>query len=134
MIKQIGHICIKTKDLAKTHRFYTEILGLKQKFEFEKDGEPFGYYIEFGNMTFIEIFKGDPGEVGNITHVAVEVEDIDGLIERIKNNDYEIGEKSLGADQSWQVWITDPNGIRIEFQEYTENSRQRIGGKCIVNW
>ncbi len=134
MIKQIAHICIHTKDLEKTFKFYTEVLGLEKGFEFEKDGELFGYYIKLGNNTFIEVFKGDPGEVGNINHVAIEVENIDGLIQRIRSHNYKIEDKTIGDDHSWQVWITDPNGIRIEFHEYTEKSMQLVGGKCKVNW
>lgn len=134
MIKQLAHICIHATDLEETSRFYTEILGLKKAFVFERNGEPFGYYIDFGNNTFVEVFKGSPGEVGNIQHVAVEVEDMDGLIDRIRSHGLEIGEKKLGADQTWQVWLTDPNGIRIEFMEYTEDSRQRVGGTCVAAW
>ena len=42
--------------------------------------------------------------------------------------------KQLVDDQSWQIWIEDPNGIRIEFHEYTEKSMQLIGGTCAVSW
>ena len=134
MIKQMAHICINTKDLEKTLYFYTQVLALEKGFEFEKDGQLFGYYIKLGNNSFIEVFKGEPGQVGNINHVAIEVEDMDELISRIRSYDIEIEDKKLGADQSWQVWITDPNGIRIEFHEYTRESRQLIGRKCIVTW
>jgi glyoxylase I family protein len=134
MIKQIGHICIHTNDLAKTHHFYTEVLGLEQTFDFVRDGAPFGYYIQFGNNTFIEVFKGEPGEIGNIAHVAIEVEGMDELIQRIKEHGVEIGEKTLGGDNSWQVWVTDPNGVRIEFHEYTPESKQLVGGTVVATW
>jgi catechol 2,3-dioxygenase-like lactoylglutathione lyase family enzyme len=134
MIKQIGHICIHTADLDKTLHFYTEVLGLEMTFDFVRDGAPFGYYIHFGNNTFIEVFKGEPGEIGNIAHVAIEVEGMDALIQRIKEHGVEIGEKALGGDNSWQVWVTDPNGIRIEFHEYTPESKQLVGGTVVATW
>ena len=134
MIKQLAHICIHTTDLDETLRFYTEILGLETAFDFQKDGAPFGYYIKLGQDTFIEVFQGEPGEVGNINHMAIEVEDMDGLIGRIRSHGVDIGEKNLGADHSWQVWVTDPNGVRIEFHEYTPKSMQLVGGTCVVNW
>ena len=133
MIKQIAHICINTKDLGKTYDFYTKVLGLKKGFEFEKEGELFGYYIKLGNNTFIEIFKGEPGEVGNINHLAIEVENLDGLIQKIRSHGIEINDKILGIDQSYQVWVTDPNGVRIEFHEYTPKSMQLIGGKGVIS-
>ena len=133
MIKQIAHICINTKNLEKTYDFYTKVLGLEKGFEFEREGELFGYYIKLGNNTFIEIFKGEPGEVGNINHLAIEVDDLDGLIQKIRSHGIEINDKILGIDQSYQVWITDPNGIRIEFHEYTPESMQLIGGRCVIS-
>lgn len=134
MIKQIAHICIHSPDLELTKRFYTEALGLQIGFEFEKAGKPFGYYIKAGNLTFVEVFKGDPGPVGNIQHVAMEVSDLDGLIARIRSAGFDVDDKKMGADNSWQAWATDPSGVRIEFHEYTEKSLQLVGGKCIVNW
>ncbi|MDA1088329.1 MAG: VOC family protein [Verrucomicrobia bacterium] len=134
MITQLAHICIHASDLDETYAFYHDALGLEKGFEFEKDGEPYGYYLKCGGQTFIEVFKGTSGEEGNIKHVAIEVEDMDGLIQRIREHGIEIGEKTLGCDHSWQVWVTDPNGVRIEFHEYTEKSMQRVGGTCIVSW
>ncbi len=134
MIKQLAHICINSPDLELTKRFYIEALGLELGFEFEKDGNPFGYYIQVGNLTFVEVFKGDPGLVGNINHVAIQVTDLDSLIARIRDAGFEVSDKKMGVDNSWQAWTTDPSGIRIEFHEYTENSKQLVGGKCIVNW
>ena len=78
MIKQLAHICIHTNNLDETARFYQEGLGLERGFEFIKDGELFGFYIELGIDTFIEIFKGEPGDPGNINHVAIQADDIDG--------------------------------------------------------
>jgi catechol 2,3-dioxygenase-like lactoylglutathione lyase family enzyme len=134
MIKQIAHICIHAADLQKTHHFYTEVLGLKVAFTFERKGEPFGYYFALGNNTFVEVFKGEPGGSGGIKHLAIEVEDMDGMIKRIRGYGVEIGEKKQGADHTWQVWLSDPNGTRIEFHEYTNESMQFKGGTCVVNW
>lgn len=134
MIKQLAHACIFTQDLDETARFYLEALGLEKGFDFIKDGALFGYYIKLGQNSFIEVFKGQPGSVGNINHLAIEVEGMDKLTKRIASHGYEIGQKKLGADHSWQVWTQDPNGVRIEFHEYTEESLQLRGGTCIVNW
>ncbi|MBC8205975.1 MAG: VOC family protein [Kiritimatiellales bacterium] len=134
MINQFAHVSIHSNDLEETGRFYLGALGLEKGFEFIKDGALFGYYIKLGNNTFIEVFKGDPGEVGNINHIAIQTDDIDEVIERVRKHGYEIGEKSLGADHSWQVWTADPNGVRIEFHQYTEQSLQLTGGVCQVDW
>lgn len=133
MIKQLAHVCIHTTDLQKTHHFYTVVLGLKEAFRFVSKDEPFGYYFALGSNTFIEVFKGDPGGVGAIKHLAIEVEDMDDMIRRVRDHGVEIGEKKRGADRTWQVWVSDPNGVRIEFQEYTAESMQFKGGICEKN-
>jgi catechol 2,3-dioxygenase-like lactoylglutathione lyase family enzyme len=134
MIKQLAHICIHTESLADTAAFYEQGLGLERGFEFMKDGELFGFYILFGCNTFIEVFKGGQAEPGNINHIAIEVDDIDAVIGRLRQYGYEAGDKTLGADHSWQAWTSDPNGVRIEFHEYTPESMQLAGGTCIVGW
>jgi glyoxylase I family protein len=133
MIKQIAHICILTKDLDKTRSFYLDALGLELGFEFERDGAIFGCYIKVGNNTFIEVFEGNPADVDPILHVAIEVSDMDSLIEQIRDHGYEVTDKKMGSDMSWQAWVTDPNGVKIEFHEYTSDSKQLTGGKCIVS-
>ncbi|NBC03036.1 MAG: VOC family protein, partial [Bacteroidetes bacterium] len=77
MITRLAHICIHTQDLAATERFYCDVLGLEKGFDFIKDDALFGFYIKLGNDSFIEVFKGNPGSVGNINHLAIETDDID---------------------------------------------------------
>lgn len=134
MIKQLAHICIHSESLSETLRFYQEGLGLEKGFEFIRDGELFGFYLKFGGNTFIEVFSGKSGEPGNIGHFALEVSSIDAVLERVKAAGYEVGEKKMGADHSWQAWLTDPSGVRIELHEYTAESLQLNGGTCHVNW
>ena len=47
---------------------------------------------------------------------------------------YEVTGEKLGADQSWQAWVTDPAGARVELHEYTERSSQTTGRDCVVDW
>ena len=82
MIKRLAHICIHTHDLEETGRYYFDGLGLEKGFEFIKNGALFGYYIKLGDSTFIEVFQGKNSEVGNINHLAIEVDDIDAVIAR----------------------------------------------------
>ena len=134
MIKHLAHVCIHSTDLNETARFYFEGLGLERGFEFSKDNALFGYYINLGENTFIEVFKGEPGVEGNIRHLAIEVDDMDETILRLRKHGYEVGDKTLGADHSWQAWTADPDGVKIEFHEYTQDSLQLTGGTCLVDW
>jgi glyoxylase I family protein len=137
MIKQIAHICIGATDLASSKHFYCDVLGLPIKFEFLKDGREFGFYAEAGGGGYIEVFSQDGVDQGSkplIKHMCLEVESIDEAIRRISAAGVEISAKKLGTDRSWQAWITDPSGIRIELHEYTPESSQFTGKDCIVTW
>jgi len=136
IIKQLAHICIHTNDLKKTEIFYCDILGLSKKFNFNKDGNLFGFYIDLGNKTFIEFFLNSEVTIQSsvIKHFALEVENIEQVIERLRENGIEVKDKTIGSDNSWQTWATDPNGVLIEFHQYTDKSSQLNGNDCIVNW
>ena len=134
MIKRLAHICIHAEDLSETQTFFCDILGLEKGFEFIKDGAVFGFYLKLGGDTFIEVFKVESAEVGNIDHIAIETDDIDQIISVLRTNGYEASEKKLGVDNTWQSWTRDPNGVRIEFHQYTKESLQFKGGACEVDW
>ena len=80
-----------------------------------------------------EIFKQDSmdnGEKPVIRHFCLEVDDIDEVSRALTAKGYKVGEKKLGADQSYQAWTSDPAGVAIEFHQYTENSSQMTGKDC----
>lgn len=134
MIKQLAHICIHSSNLNRTEAFYVEGLGMERFFDFNRDGQLFGFYLKAGTNTFIEVFKGEPGNPGNINHVALEVNDMEALLQRLRDQGFSHSEKKLGADQSWQAWLEDPDGVRIELHEYTAESSQLTGRTCVVDW
>lgn len=138
MITRIAHLCLTSTDLARTEWFYCDVLGLERGFEFLRDGERFGFYLNVGEGNFIEVFHADALDaerVGHgIRHFCLEVEDVAAVEARLQEHGLAPWGRKLGADQSWQVWCKDPDGIPIEFHEYTDASSQRTGNPCIVDW
>jgi len=135
MVKGIAHICIRVADLEATRRFYIDALGLKQAFAFVRNGETCGYYFEAGNRNFLEFFKRNPDEAicgSPIHHFCLEVDSIDDTSDRLKKAGFVVTDKMLGADHSWQAWVNDPNGVKIELHEYTPESCQNTGANCIL--
>ena len=88
MIKQLAHICIHTSYLEKTENFYCKILGLQKKFNFNKEGRLFGFYIDLGNKTFLEFFydSESPNQNSAIKHFCLEVENIELIIKTLNEN------------------------------------------------
>ncbi|MEX2607993.1 MAG: VOC family protein [Kiritimatiellia bacterium] len=136
MIHQLAHVCITTPDLDATVRFYRDILGLDVTFHFLRNGEKIGCYFHAGSQTFLECFTRTDNTVtkGDITHFCLQTKDIQALETSLRAAGVETRSRKTGADNSHQFWCTDPNGIDIEFQEYTSESCQITGNDCHVDW
>ena len=133
VINQIAHIRTGAKNLAETESFYCGVLGLEKCFSFTKKDKEVGFYIKVGNRSFIEIFEQKEIEVGSqplLQHFCLEVDDIDQVIKCLNEAKVEVSEKRFFSDNTWQVWTKDPNGVSIEFHQYTQKSCQIIGGDC----
>ena len=133
MITRIAHVCIIARDLAETERFYCEALGFRKVFDFRKGEDIVGFYLEVGNSNYIEVFRGDPaGTSTPIKHICLEAADLDEVKCRLAERGVTTTDKKLGCDQSWQIWCKDPNGMDIEFHQYTDRSLQRLGGVAAI--
>lgn len=134
MVK-LAHVCIETDDISKTEAFY-EKLGLQRQFEFRNDDDELvGLYMAFTDNTFLEIIKVlKPREEGAVRHFAIEVEDIDATLQELSAKGIDVTEKKLGVDKTWMITSRDPNGIFIEFHQYTAESLQQCGGRCSISY
>jgi catechol 2,3-dioxygenase-like lactoylglutathione lyase family enzyme len=141
MIRQLAHLNFVTNDLARIVDFYVNKLCLKIKFTLDnKEGDPFGYYFECGNSTFLEFFDQAMavdvwgGKVEELTpgtrykHFCLEVTGLDEFCRNLKNKGVTVSEISMGMDNSRQAWIADPDGNQIELMEYGASSLQLVGG------
>jgi len=131
----LAHVCIESRDLEATEKFYAA-LDIRRQFDFRnKQGELVGYYLAFPNGTFIEVIKNTTaGGEGIVKHFAMEVDNVDEAHDRLVAAGYEVTEKELASDQNWMITTRDPNEIFIELQQYTDKSMQRIGGVCEVDY
>ena len=128
MITGLAHVCFIVKDLDASIRFYRDQLGLKPGFDFINDkGERFGIYLHFGERTFLELFTGDPKKPADkisYQHICIEVDEINATVAQFRAKGVAVSDPTLGSDQSWQAWLTDPDGNRIELHAYTPESKQ----------
>ena len=132
---RLAHVCIETTDLEQTEAFYNAI-GLERRFEFRnKQGLLVGFYLAFDNNTYIEVIHNRTarGE-GIVRHFAIEVDDVDEMYERLVSAGVAVTDKEYCGDRIWMVTCKDPNDIFIEFQQYTPESMQLVGGVCEVDY
>jgi lactoylglutathione lyase len=129
MIKALAHTCFLTRDLEKSIDFYTQVLDLKHGFDFRNDqGKRFGAYLFVGGRTFIELFEAAHEDTtkSSFQHICLEVEDIFEAVKAIRAAGVECTEAEMGGDGSWQAWLADPDGNRIELHHYTDKSMQNV--------
>lgn len=101
----------------------------------EKQDQLWMTYLEFAPGQFIELFATTPGtpisernpqKVG-YQHFALEVEDIqEARTSLIAAGVPLLRDASLGPDNTWQLWITDPDGNELELHQYTFASLQYL--------
>ncbi len=137
MIRHLAHLCFTTNNLDRITAFYRDSLGLAVKFRFAAaDQSIFGIYIAAGDTTFLEFFDqqlaarqwgGEPAPltVGNrYGHFCFEVTGLAAFRESLIARGVDVGEIRTGLDGSFQAWLADPDGNRIELMEYTQCSAQ----------
>ena len=137
MIRQLAHTCFITRQPKDMLAFYCDKLGLKVRFTLNHtDGTPFGYYLECGHATFMEIFDqagaakqwgGQMVELSKGTqykHLCFEVTDLAGYAAALQAKGVQVSALKTGMDHSRQAWVKDPDGNDIELMEYTRESKQ----------
>jgi catechol 2,3-dioxygenase-like lactoylglutathione lyase family enzyme len=136
MITRIAHVCLNVKNLNQSVQFY-QMLGFKPKFEFTKDGSLFGVYLMISDGNYIELFeKKELGPIINngLAHFCLESPDIDALCVILRDKGIEFTPKKLGCDNTYQIWLADPDGNRFEIHQYSEKSSQLTGRGVEADW
>jgi lactoylglutathione lyase len=128
MITHLAHACFTVSDLDRAQHFYVDQLGLTPAFDFvDETGLRYGVYLYLGGRNFIELFTGElaqPAPGQSYRHICMEVDDIRATVADLRAKGVEVSEPKLGKDRSWQAWITDPDGNRIELHHYNPDSKQ----------
>ena len=133
MVQGIGHVALNVKDLKKSIAFYENSLGFKKAFELGRgeDEEPWIVYLYGGGGQFIELFHGATKEIpysnDNIGffHMCVAVDDIQEAWKRVvETGAPQDDAPKFAGDNNWQCWTHDPDGIKIELMQLSEESPQ----------
>jgi glyoxylase I family protein len=143
MIKGFHHAAISTPDLGRCIAFYTGVIGGAVAWEFGWDqGTPEAdavtglknsackaAMLKIGE-SFLEVFEfSSPHQDGRdtlravnlhgITHICLEVTDIDGEYRRLKEAGMDFHCEPMAQDGSSMVYGRDPDGNVVELIEFT---------------
>ena len=134
---KLAHVCLYVKDLGRSVEFYTK-LGFRKRFVFNRNGNLFGAYLEFGDGNFIELFedisRSATAALGRLAHFCLETPDIDAAMESLSARGIGFSPKKLGSDSTYQIWLKDPDGNEFEVHQYTPESSQIVGGEVEADW
>ena len=130
MITALAHVCFSVRDLQTSLAFYRDKLGLTETFPVYDDaGVHAGQYLHIGGRSFLELFAGEvagAGDKPSYKHFCLEVDDIHAEANRLRQLGVDVTEVKTGSDHSLQCWLADPDDNRIEFHEYTPDSKQAV--------
>ena len=125
-LERIGHCALRVKDVERSKKFYTEVLGFQLM---EEDPEHGGVFMSLpGDSHTIDVFQVDDtsseapvqGSVG-LVHVAFKVSSYDGLREAYDSLQAAGVEVLRAIDHVSQrsIYFSDPDGHGLEiYYEY----------------
>ena len=158
-IKRVDHYSIRTLDLEKARRFYTEVIGLnagpRPPFDFP------GYWLYSGeppadlqnasrNYGFVHLMgfdKDNPGSLdayvgargatadggtGSLDHIAFAATGREAMLERCRRYNVSYHERAVPILGLHQVFIKDPDGVTIELNYPASEAPQQQSAKVSV--
>lgn len=122
---RLDHIALLVRDLDESARFYTGIPGIREV------PNPMGgtqiRWFEYGGGQRFHMQAGDVSRthVEKNTHFAFSSDDFDGLLETLRQRDYDWsdmkgtpGAVNVRPDGMRAVFLQDPNGYWIELNDF----------------
>lgn len=123
----LGHIAFRVNNLAETLDFYAK-LGFPEFLRLDQTaGHPWIVYLKVSDELYLELFPGGDGgkaagpEHTGVHHLCLTTDDIEKTEAHLKSVGIPLTSPlrrdHRGVDGNRGMWITDPNGNRIEIME-----------------
>jgi len=116
MTLKMNHLHLKTKDPAKTAKFYVDTLGAK----IVSQNANGGYRLDLHGLAlnvskFLETQKRD--QKYGMEHLAIDTDELDSLIEKLKVQGIHILEETVVSGGRRVCFFEGPDGVQLEFIE-----------------
>lgn len=133
----LAHVGAFVRDVEVSEVFYSEILGFQRIWHTRNqtaDGEERITFIQNGNAVIELVQLSNPGvrADGWFDHIAMNVEDIDGVVEKLKKKGVEFEEGSYTIAphvfEYGSKWILfrGPDGEHLELNERLNKEKEKV--------
>ena len=115
-LKHLDHVTVRCANLDRSRAFYGEVLAMR---EGERPAFPFpGAWFYLGERPVVHLV-GVEGSTqaettGGFDHVAFEADDLAGTLARLDRMGIAHEQASVPGGRLQQVFVHDPDGIKIE--------------------
>jgi len=130
----LGHVAFRVNDLQRSLDFYSK-LGFPEFLRLtQTDGKPWIANLKVTDELYLELFPGGDGgkatgpEHTGVHHLCLTSEDIEATAAHLASVGIPLtsplNPAKRGVDGNRGMWITDPDGNRIEIMEMAPNCLQ----------
>ena len=121
LLDSLDHITVLTENLELTKDFYIKILGM----EIDNNRPPFkfeGVWLSLNKRAVVHIVVKSSHKVNEdseptLDHIAFKAKNIIKFKKHLQNNAIPYEEKITPDNKISQIFIKDPNGIKIELSK-----------------
>jgi len=128
-LNYMQHFLVQSEDVEATKDWYVNVLGMKEGYT--PDFKFPVYWLYLGDQDVLHLTKGganvsanrmkylgqqtqDSYGTGVIDHIAFRATGLTEVIEHLRRIGVEFNERQVSADGFYQLFLFDPNGIKIE--------------------
>jgi catechol 2,3-dioxygenase-like lactoylglutathione lyase family enzyme len=113
-LQGLDHITVNCVDLSRSRAFYVAVLGMEDG---KRPPFPFpGAWLYAGGRPVIHLVGDAPSgiDTGSLDHVAFEAQDFAGTRKRFQDLKIAFEEAVVPSAQVRQLFVHDPDGVKIE--------------------
>ena len=116
MALSLNHVHLKSPDPQKTAQFYIDTMGATKIADVGETGVRLDLYGLTLNVTQ-HIASQTREQKYGMEHIAIDTDDITGMIDMLKSNGATILEEAVVSGDRRVVFFEGPDGVQLEFIE-----------------
>jgi catechol 2,3-dioxygenase-like lactoylglutathione lyase family enzyme len=131
-VRGVNHVGINVANYDQALAFYTKTLNIREAYTIRNaDGSPRLTYLQLSRDTFIELIPATANQPKGLTHIGIEVDDIDSAVARFRQAGVTVADPGTTPAKARFTRMTDRDGVQLEVMQFGPDSLQR---KAIDAW